>query len=250
MMPFNLNKGTNLTTFWSDLSFTRYFAKKFNIPIEYADAWSDHYISVEFKKPVNLQDEVTVRIYTTQTPDYKLPLTRDVGDVVIPPKYQNVTPSFVIKTNGYALNEFASDIEAELLKTRIKPQVIQNINNLQQILENKAFEINFTKLIEREQKIDAEVFPKQPKVVPNTAEVFNKKFYTKTRLALEKEIRDYNKSDYTHPKNPHDFYQGVSTGLQHSIKDPSVPVLEKQRCQNLDFQTRQLTKIIKKYYGL
>lgn len=129
-------------------------------------------------------------------------LTRDVGDLVSPTKHQNITVGYEVETDGYTLNQFRGALEAEVIKTRITSTVIQNINNLQQkhILENKDFKINFTKLIKREEKIDNDVFVNDPKVIPHTARVFNNKFANKTRQILEKEIRDYNNSDYIHPR--------------------------------------------------
>lgn len=67
-MLFNLNKGTNLTTFWSDPTFTAHIGKLFKIPREFYERWQEHYISVEFNSPANLEENVTIREYIQHKP--------------------------------------------------------------------------------------------------------------------------------------------------------------------------------------
>lgn len=222
-MLFNFNKGTNLTTFHSDMFFTKRMGKLFNISEVYIKAWQNHYISVEFMSPINLNDQVTVRIYTKQAENPKLPLTRTVGDPVTSTESQHMTPAFIVETDGYAVNQFRLDVENQVIATnfQLHPNVIPNINNLQQktLLTDKKFEVNLTKLTLHEQNIDKNVFNNKSITIRNTAEILNKKQYEKTRMILEKEIIQYDKSDYIHPKNTYDFYQGVRTGLHETIKD-------------------------------
>lgn len=252
-MLFNFNKGTNLTTFHGDFQFTKKMAALFKIPEDYVFAWSNHYISVEFMSPINLNDQVTVRIYTKQAENPKLPLARTVSDFVTIRDTQHMTPALVVEANGYDVNQFRLDVEKQVLATNFhKPNTIQNINNLQQktLLTDKRFEVNLTRLTSHEQKIDNHVFKNESTVVQNTAEILNRKQLEKPRVILEKEIIQYDKSDYTHPKNTYDFYQGVRTGLHETIKDPKAPLEIKNKCQRLDFQTQHIANMIKKYYNL
>lgn len=253
-MLFNFNKGTNLTTFHSDMIFTARMGKLFKIPDVYIKAWQNHYISVEFMSPVNLNDQVTVRIYTKQNSDYRLPLTRDVGDFVTNMHLQSVTPAFVVEATGHDINQFRTEVINEVNTTQFKPHIIQNINNLQQkyLLKDKKFEVNLTKLTTQEHQIDKEVFSfsQNPRVVTLTGKILNEKYTEKTRHILEKEIIIYNQQESLNPKNTYDFYQGVRTGLQSTILDPKIPPLIKARDQQLDFQTQHIANMIKKYYNI
>lgn len=162
LMLFNKSNGTFLTTVWAERTVLTYLETHFNIPEKYLNAWNAHYISIEIFSPVNNTDTIIARIYTSQSTDFRLPLARDAGDIIVPPKFQAMSPGYVIEAPGTTINNFRQFLEQQIQNPtrQINSIILNNINNLQKKpgLQDPDFHINLTKLVTHEKKLDNQVF--------------------------------------------------------------------------------------------
>lgn len=128
-MLFNKSNGTMLTTVWGDPQFTTHLSQLLKIPKIYANSWHMHFMSFEFLSPANQSDKVSVRIYTKQQAELRLPLVKGVGDYVTPIHEQTLTPAYVVECDGATISNLRDLLEQQLqhVKSHLTPQVLQEI---------------------------------------------------------------------------------------------------------------------------
>lgn len=104
-------------------------------------------------------------------------------------------------------------------------QELLNITTLQQ---SKAYsEIKIARpikeILRHETILDKQVNSGNPNIVNNTAVLFNKKYPTPERTALEKEIDTYVKNGAAlMPKDTIDFYESAIPILNNAVKNPLI----------------------------